>query len=81
MSNQTEVKLNERELALTTAALYEHVDALERYCRWVDDRPMLPAREKAITEVRAEVRELRELIVKMLDARKPVIQRVTEACV
>lgn len=62
-------ELNEREVEIIRVALHERRRALNEYVRWIDDRPMLPERAKAIETVRSESLEVFNLSVKLTDAK------------
>jgi hypothetical protein len=61
----TELQFSARELELIKSALAERADSLTQYVSWVNDKPMLPSKEQAIGNVRAEVLETRKLALKI----------------
>lgn len=69
-----QVELSDRDLAVIRDALHENADALEGYVRWINDRPMLPEREKAIATVKADVKEAHSLWMRLCEP--PVLSPV-----
>lgn len=56
------------EMELLSTAVRAHAEDLERYTAWIDDRPMLPAREQAVAMVKSDARQYRDLQIKIYNA-------------
>ena len=59
--------MTRREVEILRAACLKLADDFDLYARWVDDRPMLPAREVALERIKAEAKAYRELALRTYD--------------
>lgn len=62
--------LDDLELAMILDSLKEHRESLRSYKGWIDDRPVLPAREVAIDQVNAQIRRILDLELRIYDEAK-----------
>lgn len=61
------VNLTPLEVQDVQQALKEGADSMRSYINWIDDRPMLPEREKAIAEVTAQIFRFQSLNLKFYE--------------
>lgn len=60
------LKLSISERKTVHACLRKHADDLVNYLSWINDRPQLPAQERAIEQVKLEVTYVRGLAYRIL---------------
>jgi hypothetical protein len=71
MTNDVTATFTEAEFLLLNQAVKGYCQGLEDYKRWIDDRPMLPERELAVSNLAGEIRKFWDLRSKLFDIAKP----------
>ncbi len=64
------IDFSDYELDMIKVGLINQVDSLSTYIDWVNDKPMLPNIEVAINNIKEEIFNYRNLIIKVYDEQR-----------